>query len=48
MELFRDYYLDATGKYKDKTAYRDPETGECYSYGEFDDYVRRIASKLSA
>lgn len=48
MELFRDYYLNATGKYKDKTAYRDPETGESYSYGEFDDYVRRIASKLSA
>lgn len=48
MELFRDYYLNATGKYTDKTAYRDPGTGECYSYGEFDNYVRRIASKLSA
>lgn len=48
MELFRDYYLNATGNEKDKAAYRDPETGECYSYGEFDDYVRRIAAKLLA
>lgn len=48
MELFRDYYLNATDKYKGKMAYCDPETGECYSYGEFDDYVRKIASKLSA
>ena len=48
MELFRDYYLTATEKYEDKTAYRDPETGECYSYGAFDSYVRRIASKLCA
>lgn len=48
MELFRDYYLNAAGRYTDKTAYRDPGTGECYSYGEFDDYVRRITSKLLA
>lgn len=48
MELFRDYYLNATSNYAEKTAYRDPVTGECYSYGAFDDSVRRIASKLSA
>ena len=47
MELFREAYLAALEKYTDRLAYRDPSIGAQYTYGAFDEYVRRIIAKLN-